>query len=146
MLYFSRIFRESSKLLLSGTVGPEAIASRSSPITSESMGVTSVAGYAARASFPPFIPEICFLIVLISCMLAPHFSNSCVVACLSAKVIPATGSGMSADPPPDMRQKTISFSPHFPRRFNIFSVPFIPASSGTGWAASFIDTLFMERP
>jgi hypothetical protein len=44
MLYLSIILRHCKKVLESGTVGPEAITSRSSPTTSESMKEIIVAG------------------------------------------------------------------------------------------------------
>ena len=44
MPYFCKIARASANVERSGTVGPEPITSRSSPITSERINVSSVAG------------------------------------------------------------------------------------------------------
>src|SRR5216117_2751280 len=51
--------RAPAKVVGSGAVGPEAITSSGSPITSESASVRTLAGQAARASCPPLKRDRC---------------------------------------------------------------------------------------
>ena len=89
----------------------EAILSSLSPITSERIRLTRVAGYIRRASFPPLIPDICFLMQFISSIGAPLASSTSVVCCISFKVSltlsgPAEysrGDARRAEPPPEIR-------------------------------------------
>ncbi len=136
MAYLFSICSAWRKVLESGTVGPDAIVSRSSPITSERMRLTRVAGWAARARPPPLTRERCLRTVLISCMVAPHASRSCVTDCLSSRVTPSAGATRSADPPPEIRQMTRSRLPAPLTNDRISSAPRIPLSSGTGWLPS----------
>ena len=55
-----RIASASAKVEASGAVGPEAMTSSGSPITSESSSACTRAGAAARASWPPLSSEQCF--------------------------------------------------------------------------------------
>ena len=95
ILFFSEYFwitlQASSNVLSSGTVGPEAIMSIGSPITSDSISVTSVEGYEAFASCPPFMVDKCFLTELISPISAPQLSSSFEATCTSCKDISLCG-------------------------------------------------------
>ncbi len=69
----------SAYVEVSGTVGPDAMLSRGSPITSERTHDTTCAGYAAAASWPPLHADMCLRTVLSSWMVAPHRCSACVV-------------------------------------------------------------------
>ena len=73
---------------------------------------------------------------LISRIVAPERSRSRVMACLSASASPTAGNGISAEPPPEIRQITRSSGPSPATRCNISSAARWPASIGRGWAAS----------
>ena len=101
MPYLRRISRAMSRVVWSGTVGPEETKEGSSPGTSEMISVVTLAGPAASASLPPLIRERCFLTQLISAIVAPDSRSARVVACLSERVIPCAGAASSAEPPPE---------------------------------------------
>ena len=78
----------------------------------------------------------CFRTQFISAIVAPEASKARFTACLSASAIPAAGSAMRADAPPEISASTRSSGPS-PRTLS--STRRAPASllaSGTGWAAS----------
>ena len=76
--YFLMIFMQSEKVVLSGAVGPDAIESSLFPITSDNIRVSTGEGWATSANLPPLTLEMCFRIVLISLISAPHLKNSLV--------------------------------------------------------------------
>lgn len=129
-------------MVLSGTVGPDAIVSNVSPTTSLNINDTTFAGYALLAKLPPFTWDKCFLIVLISCIDAPQPNNSWVVFCKSDKLIPSIGAVNIAEPPPDIKKitKSSGFNPF--KWVNNSFVELTPASSGTGWPPSVILIVF----
>ena len=120
----------------SGTVGPDAIIAGSSPGTSEIKRVTTCAGWAATARWPPLIAESCFRKIFICEMDAPERKSARCTACLSARLTPWAGAAKSADPPPEMRNSARSSAPKpcasSSRRTAVASL----AASGTGWAVS----------
>lgn len=67
---------QSANVEASGAVGPEAMTSRASPTTSETITLTTPAGAAVRASWPPLKRDRCFLTALSSAMVAPLRSSS----------------------------------------------------------------------
>src|SRR5258705_131514 len=67
----SRIARASAKGEASGAVGPEAMTSSGSPMTSESRSAGTRAGAAARASWPPLSSEQGFRTALSWLLFAP---------------------------------------------------------------------------
>ena len=138
MRYLASTARASSKLVGSGTVGPEAITAGSSPGTSEIAIVTTRAGIAAAASRPPLIAERCLRTALISLIVAPERSSARVTACLSASVMPGAGSESRAEPPPDTRNTNWSSDPSPRARSRMRCAAACPAASGTGWLASTI--------
>jgi len=96
----------------SGTVGPLAIVSSGSPITSlTARGRTVVAGAAARANCPPFTAEQCFRTALISSIDAPDVSSADVSARRSPTEMGSAGAASSALPPPVMTARTRSSGP-----------------------------------
>src|SRR3954447_15198690 len=102
MRYFLKIFKASPKVELSGYVGPEAMISRSSPITSERISDRSELDlFICRRSWPPLTADRCFLTAFISWIDAPERRSELVIFCLSAKEMPDAGKGISADPPPE---------------------------------------------
>ena len=133
---------QSPKVLLSGTVGPEPMTSSGSPTTSDRMKAIRVDGYASRAKPPPLSLEMCLRMALISLIFAPHSRRRLVIFCLSSREIPSAGEGSRADPPPEMRQITRSFSPNFSSSSAISSAPETPLWSGMGWPTSLSLTLF----
>ncbi len=137
-LYFNMMFHASLKALLSGTKGPDAITSILSPTTSESMRLMVVAGKADRAICPPFVCERCFLMQLMSSMPAPQSSSFCVISCFSSRDILPAGWGSSAEPPPEISEKTISCSPASSSIFLILFAPETPFLSGNGCPASIV--------
>ena len=122
----------SAKVVGSGTVGPDAITSRGSPITSERIRVTRVAGAAALAKCPPFTFDRCLRIQFISLIFAPDFSKISFTAFKSASEHPSGVSAIKADPPPEIRQITRSSFSALLTIDIIFPVPVMPFSSGTG--------------
>jgi hypothetical protein len=129
----------SAQVLRSGTVGPLAITSSGLPTTSLSTSVTSVAGLAARASWPPLTRLICLRRQLIALIVAPHASSASVVACKSARVRPA-GASSSAEPPPDSNTITRSSAPALSSKARMRRPASSPAWFGIGCAASMIAT------
>ncbi len=134
--YRASTSRASASVVVSATVGPDAITERSSPGTSEMMSVTTRAGAAEMASLPPLIAERCLRTAFISSMRAPLLSNARVIACLSASVTSPPGSVSSADPPPEMSARTRSslVRPCVIARISLAAA--IPAASGFGCPAS----------
>ena len=61
-----RIFKASSKVEVSATVGPDAITEKSSPGTSEIIRDNKGAGEQATASLPPLMADRCLRIQFIS--------------------------------------------------------------------------------
>ena len=103
---------------------------------------TTVAGEAIRASLPPFTWDKCFLTVFNSSIEAPALRRSSVTIFLSPRVMLSAGETNNAEAPPEMRQITrVSSSACF-SILMISSVPFTPASSGTGCDASITFILF----
>ena len=138
--YPSRIVRAEAKVEASGAVGPLAMTSRSSPITSLSIRHSMAAGQASRASCPPLTIEMCLRTALISWILAPHASSNFVTACFSSSVTGGAGAGSSAEPPPDIRAMIRSSSPACPAMRAMRVAPATPAASGSGWPHSFNST------
>ena len=124
----------------SAAVGPDAITSSGSPITSERRSATIGAGWAARASWPPLSRERCFRTAFNWLIVAPHSRRRRVTACFSASVIPGTGAGVSADPPPEMRQRTRSRDRASPAIRRISAEAASPRASGIGCPDSTIRT------
>jgi hypothetical protein len=98
----------SAQVVASGTVGPLAMTEGSSPGTSLMVSVTTRAGAQAAASRPPLMRDRCLRTQFISTMLAPEFSRSRLMRCLSSSVRPSAGSVSRAEPPPEMRHSTRS--------------------------------------
>jgi len=127
-------------------VGPDAITSSGSPITSDRISEITLDGYAISASLPPFMAEICFLTALSSFMSAPDLSSSSVVCCFSLRDIPLGGAASRAEPPPDTRQSTRSLV-SVPFSISItFFVAISPFLSGIGCPASKISMLLFNVP
>ena len=125
-------------MLGSCAVGPDAITSKGSPITSESIKLRTLEGYAVFAKSPPFTLDTCFRIQFISKIAAPDFSNILFRSFKSSKEQPSGTSVKRADPPPEIKQISKSFFFAFFAIDIIISVPLIPFSSGTGCPASVI--------
>ncbi len=133
MRYFFRIFKASWNVDLSGQVGPEAITPRSSPATSEIIREMTVHDLSTcRSSWPPLTADRCLRTAFISCMVAPERRSWSVIFCLSSSDTPWAGSGIRAEPPPEIRTNTMSPRRALPSTSRIFPVPFTPALSGTG--------------
>ena len=116
-----------------------------SPITSERIIVTIVAGWAISAILPPFTLERCFLIVFNSLMFAPAFRRRSVTDCLSSRFKSVMGETRSDEAPPDSKQITNVFSSAFLSTSIISFVPLTPFKSGSGWDAS-ICLIFLSVP
>jgi hypothetical protein len=56
------------------------------------------------------IAEIWRLRKFISEIVAPDLRSAALTDCLSARVMPGSGNGISAEPPPEIRQRTKSSS------------------------------------
>jgi hypothetical protein len=136
MLYFSRTRQASAKVVGSGTVGPEAMASSGLPTTSDRMRLTTVAGRARRASWPPLSAERCLRTAFVSTMVAPQRRSAPVIACLSASETPPAGRGINAEPPPEMTTSARSRGVRLARVATMRAAPACPAASGVGWPAS----------
>ena len=126
----------SAQLVASGTVGPLAMTEGSSPGTSLMVSVTTCAGAQAAASRPPLMRDRCLRTQFISVMLAPEFSRSRLMRCLSSSVRPSAGSVSSAEPPPEIRHSTRSSGVRPCASARMRSAACRPAASGTGCAAS----------
>src|SRR3990170_4632637 len=135
-LYFPITPKASRKFVLSGTVGPDAITSSLSPITSDSMMVATDAGQAILASCPPFTPEICFLKAFNSFIVAPALSSRSVTYFLSSSVISPAGETSRDDAPPERRHMTSVLASAFLRISIMSFVPLRPGASGSGCDAS----------
>ena len=132
----ANISSASNHVVGSGAVGPLPIVDRSSPITSLRISVNTCAGAAARANCPPLIPDKCFRTQFISWIFAPAANIRRVNPCFSSSVNPATGSGISAEAPPLIRQITRSSASAPAANDAISNAASTPRSSGTGCAAS----------
>ena len=126
----------SSNVDGSGAVGPDAMTSSGSPMTSDRTSVSTSAGMAARASCPPLSTERCLRTALSALIVAPASSKSRVVACFSCRVIGGAGAGVSAEPPPEISTTTRSSAPARRARSSRRWAARWPRSSGTGWPAS----------
>ena len=146
MPYFFRTALASARLLVSATVGPEAITSGSSPGTSEMRKACSEAGAAAAASRPPLIAERCLRTAFISWIVVPLFSRARLTACLSSRLTPSAGSVSRAEPPPEISAITLSsaFRPETSSRMRRAASR--PAASGTGWDASTTSIRVVGQP
>ena len=120
----------------SPTVGPDATTEGSSPGTSEMISVTTGAGQAATARRPPLIADRCLRTQLISAIGAPLRSSAAPTRRSSSGPTPSAGSASSADPPPETRHSTRSSAVSPPTCATMRAAAALPASSGTGWAAS----------
>lgn len=123
------------QVLASPTVGPEAISAGWSPGTSDSSRVMTRAGWQAAARRPPLMAERWRRTVFISPILAPLASKARLMACLSCKVMPGSGKGSRAEPPPEISASTTSSAVRPSARASMRWAACSPAASGTGWAA-----------
>ena len=115
----------------SGTVGPEAMTSSGSPSTSEMISVTSRPARHARSNPPPLMRLSCLRTVLSCSMLAPAALRWRVTASLSASVMPSTGAGIRAEPPPEIRHRQRSSGPSDSTSRRISSAPATPSGVGS---------------
>ena len=134
--YFSTIEKASSEVEASAQAGPEAMESGLSPRMSLKAMQYTFAGEQISANLPPFTPERCLRTVFISTISAPHFSIWSVISRKSANVRAPAGFSNKAEPPPETRKNTVSFSFRSEMASMIFSVPRIVFSSGRGCPAS----------
>ena len=111
--YLRTIAKASEQVVGSATVGPDAISIGSSPGTSDNNKVRTRAGKQAAAKRPPLIAERCRRTQFISEIDAPDFNKATLMACLSSRLIPSSGKGIRAEPPPEIRHKTKSSSVKF---------------------------------
>ena len=116
---------------MSSTVGPEAMRSKGSPSTSDMISAMSQPARHARASPPPLMRLSCLRTVLSCSIFAPAALKCRVTASLSASLIPTTGAGRSAEPPPEMTARQRSRGESEPTRSRIAAVPATPASVGS---------------
>ena len=107
--------RTSSRDVVLGIVGPEATWAGSSPGTSETTMVTTLAGWATWASRPPLIALNCPRTAFITEMGAPECSKEVLRSISSSSVRSPSGIGNSADPPPQIRATTRSSTVRFCR-------------------------------
>ena len=128
--YFSSTAKASSKVVGSGAVGPEAMTSSGSPITSEMIRLNKARPLNAWASRPPLKSERCLRTQFISLMVAPQACSNWVTCCLSSSVIPAAGAGNNAEPPPEIRHSSTSCGPAFRAISRIWRVPATPSAVG----------------
>ena len=94
-------------VVLSGTPGPEPMTVKSLPTTSEIASVRH-RDREARASCPPLTAEMCFRTVFKATMSALACISRDVVAIFAASVMPSAGTAISAEAPPDNRQRKVS--------------------------------------
>ena len=99
-----------SNLIGSGNVGPLAMIPGSSPGISEIINVTTLAGAQASARRPPLISDKCFRTQFISEMLAPLRNSCLLICCFSSRLMFFAGNASNAEPPPEIRHSTRSFS------------------------------------
>lgn len=151
----STMAMQSLKVDVSGTVGPEAMTSNGSPMTSDRTRVTMDAGAARRASCPPFTAEMCLRTAFSSSMEAPQARSDLLVARRSSSVNPMDGQHSSAEAPPlTTNTTTVCWStscsalstrgclgrpPSTANQRTYLRMALVPdtlASSGTGCAAS----------
>ncbi len=126
--------RASAKVEGSGTVGPLAITSGSSPGTSEMARVTTRAGCAAAASRPPEKADRCLRTRFMSWMPAPLASSARFTATRSSSVSPSAGSVASEEPPPETSARTRSRSERPRTAASVSRAAAAPEASGTGCA------------
>ena len=108
--------------------------SSGSAMMSESTTVITCAGAHSWAKRPPLTAESRLRMVFISTMSAPLASNWEVISCSSAPGM--RGFSNSAEPPPEIRQSTVSSAVSPRTRDWMRRAASSPAASGTGWAAS----------
>src|SRR3546814_16699604 len=89
----------------SATVGPEAMSAGWSPGTSEINRLTTLAGWQAAASRPPFMPDKWRRTQFISDMLSPDLSRARLMFCLSSSEIPSPGMDKRDEHPPEQDRK-----------------------------------------
>ncbi len=140
------IFSASSRLVLSGTVGPDATKAGLSPGISETTSEKTFAGWAQAANLPPLMVERCFLTAFIAEIGAPDASNDLLTAISSSKVRPSGGDGNNAEPPPEMSATTRSSSVRPDTASNSRFEAASPASSGIGCDASMISIVLQGVP
>jgi altronate dehydratase large subunit len=119
----------------SGTVGPDAMLDRSSPMTSERMSVTKSASGAAIRSRPPLTCERCFRTVLISWMVAPPVTSARLAARKSSRQMPSCGNVSREEPPPEITATTRSPLVAVESRARAARAPSTLAWFGFGWSA-----------
>ena len=96
--------------------------------------VNTLAGAQCSAKRPPFTAESRLRMVFISTMSAPDAKRRRVISCSSSGGI--SGASKRAEPPPDRRNKTVSFSVRFSVSASASAVAEKVSSSGTGCPAS----------
>ena len=116
------------------TVGPLAIADRSSPMTSDKIRAVTGWGAAWRKNPPPFRPDSCWRIRFIATISNPDPSNISLTFALSARVSAPAGAGSKADPPPEINAST-GPSAACKAAITVFAAA-APLASGTGWPAA----------
>ena len=84
------------------------------------------------------IADRCLRTTFIWPMSAPEAKSALLTACLSSSVRPSAGNESSAEPPPEIRHKTRSSGPASRASARMRWAALLPASSGTGCAASTI--------
>ena len=84
----------------SARVGPEAIA-EGGPSTTSEISRAAIRPLAAPARAPFFTAERCRRTMFISVMGTPPVTRARPTCCRSSKVVPAAGTSISDDPPPD---------------------------------------------
>ena len=97
-------------------VGPEPMARRSSPTTSDRISAVTGAGAASRASPPPFSVERCWRTRLTSPMAAPEATSSRPASASSSSVSPGAGAASIAEAPPLRKRSTRVPRPRGPGR------------------------------
>ena len=86
----------------------------------------------AAASRPPLMADRCRRTQFISLIVAPDRSRDLFTSCLSSSDRPSIGSGMRADPPPEIRQSTRSSAVRPCTLCRMRPAAARPLSSGTG--------------
>ena len=109
--------------MTAGVVGPEAITSSGSPITSEMISANIRPAGAARTRPPPLMRERQVRTTFISWIVAPERLRDRVTICLSSQRIPSIGNGSSALPPPESKTKQTSLAFMDETILSICSVP-----------------------
>src|SRR2546427_12289460 len=100
--------RASENDVVSGAVGPEAIESMGSPMTSDIINEITRAGDAHLASCPPLMSDRCLRTAFSSRIVAPARSKRDVVCCFSCSVIPSDGAGHKAEAHPEIQIRKVA--------------------------------------